>query len=70
VANLISVPLQNNFNFGAGVDPTTALHSQHPARDSDQTREEWNLITRTIMLVINQPSLPRRGYSPGFATST
>ena len=58
VADLISVPLQNNFNFGAGsnhnkmiyilnVQPVIPIH----------VNEDWNLITRTIMPIINQPSL-------------
>ena len=58
VADLISVPLQNNFNFGAGfnhdkmiyilnVQPVIPIH----------LNDEWNLITRTIMPIINQPSL-------------
>lgn len=57
VADLISVPFQNNFNFGAGsknqmvyvlnVQPVIPLH----------LTDNWNLITRTIMPIINQPSL-------------
>ena len=66
VANLISVPLQNNFNFGAGVDHNKLLYILNiqpviPIKLS----EEWNLITRTIMPVINQPSL-----APGAGTAT
>ena len=57
VADLISVPFQNNFNFGVGtkdatvyilnVQPVIPIHLNH----------DWNLITRTIMPIINQPSL-------------
>jgi hypothetical protein len=58
VANLISVPLQSNFNFGTGyhhnkmfyvlnVQPVIPIH----------LNDEWNLITRVIMPIINQPSL-------------
>jgi hypothetical protein len=66
VANLISVPLQNNFNFGAGVEHNKLLYILNiqpviPIKLS----EEWNLITRTIMPVINQPSL-----APGAGTAT
>ena len=57
VADLISVPLQNNFNFGTGsrekmiyvlnIQPVIPFH----------LTEDWNLITRIITPVINQPSL-------------
>ena len=72
VADLISVPLQNNFNFGAGfnhdkmiyilnVQPVIPIH----------LNDEWNLITRTIMPIINQPSLfPTAGGSVHSTTGT
>src|SRR5215510_8937312 len=57
VADLISVPFQNNFNFGAGsknqmvyvlnVQPVIPLH----------LTDNWNLIARIITPIINQPSL-------------
>jgi hypothetical protein len=57
VADLISVPFQNNFNFGTGprnrtvwvlnVQPVIPLH----------LTESWNLITRVITPIVNQPSL-------------
>jgi hypothetical protein len=57
VADLISVPFQNNFNFGTGpedrmvwvmnVQPVIPLH----------LTESWNLISRIIMPIVNQPSL-------------
>jgi hypothetical protein len=58
VADLISVPLQSNFNFGTGFRHNKMLYVLNiqpviPIKLSD----EWNLITRTIMPVINQPSL-------------
>ena len=58
VADLISVPLQNNFNFGAGFNHNKMIYFLNiqpviPIKLSD----EWNLITRVIMPVINQPSL-------------
>ncbi len=57
VADLISVPFQNNFNFNTGPDNRTVwiLNVQPviPIKLTDQ----WNLITRTIMPIINQPSL-------------
>jgi hypothetical protein len=57
VADLISVPFQNNFNFGAGTnDATIYILNVQPVIPLKLT-EDWNLITRTIMPIINQPSL-------------
>jgi hypothetical protein len=62
VADLISVPLQSNWNFGAGVNHNKTIYVLNvqpviPIRVSD----DWNLITRIIMPIINQPNL-----SPSF----
>jgi len=55
VAHMISVPFQNNFNFGAGTksDFQNVLNIQPvvPFRLS----ERWTLITRTIIPVVRQP---------------
>ena len=57
VANLISVPLQSNFNFNTGTkDATVYVLNVQPVIPIKLT-EDWNLITRTIMPIINQPSL-------------
>jgi hypothetical protein len=57
VASLISVPLQNNFNFGVGPndDLQYVLNIQPviPFRLSDN----WNLISRTILPILYQPPL-------------
>ena len=58
VADLISVPLQNNFNFGAGFHHNKMIYVLNiqpviPIKLND----EWNSITRIVMPVINQPSL-------------
>jgi hypothetical protein len=66
VADLISVPFQNNFNFAAGpkhnhqiyllnIQPVIPIH----------ITENWNLITRIIQPVINPPSL-----APGIGSAT
>ena len=57
VADLISIPLQNNMNLGLGpnnrmqnvlnIQPVIPLH----------LNKDWNLITRTILPVIKQPNL-------------
>ena len=57
VADLISVPFQNNFNLSAGPnDATIYVLNVQPVIPLKLT-EDWNLITRTIMPIINQPSL-------------
>ena len=57
VADLISVPFQNNFNFNTGSkDATVYILNVQPVIPI-KLSEDWNLITRTIMPIINQPSL-------------
>jgi len=57
VADLISVPLQSNFNFNTGIkDETVYVLNVQPVIPIKLNRE-WNLITRTIVPVINQASL-------------
>ncbi len=58
VADLISVPLQSNFNFGAGFHHNKMIYvlNVQPVIPI-QLSEEWNLITRIIMPIINQPNL-------------
>jgi hypothetical protein len=57
VASLISVPVQNNLNFGIGPDDRTqnVLNIQPviPVRVS----ENWNLITRFITPIVYQPTV-------------
>jgi len=58
VADLISVPLQSNINFDAGVNYNKMIYVLNvqpviPARIA----EDWNLITGVIMPIINQPNL-------------
>ena len=69
VADLISVPFQNNYNFAAGpkhnhmiyllnIQPVIPIH----------ITESWNLITRIIQPVINIPSLAPGGNATGLGT--
>lgn len=55
VADLISLPFQNNTDFGIGPDDATknTLNIQ-PVVPFGLT-EDWNVITRTIVPVVNQP---------------
>jgi len=63
VANLISVPFQNNFNFGAGTkDATVYVLNVQPVIPFTLT-EDWNVIARIITPIINQPSLFEGGES-------
>jgi hypothetical protein len=57
VADLISVPFQSNFYFNTGTkDATVYVLNVQPVIPF-KLSEDWNLITRTIMPIINQPSL-------------
>ena len=61
VADLISVPFQNNLNFGAGPgDDLQYILNVQPVIPFRLT-QDWNLISRTIMPLIYQPEL-----APGF----
>jgi hypothetical protein len=58
VADLISVPFQNNFNLGAGTDHDQTIYILNVQRVIPlKLTEDWNLITRIITPIINQPSL-------------
>jgi len=57
VADMISLPLQNNTNFSFGPEKKTQnILNVQPVWPFSLT-EEWNLITRTIVPVISQPGL-------------
>ncbi len=61
VADLISVPLQNNFLFNVGHKRKTAYVLNIQPVIPVHLNEDWNLITRTILPVIDQPEIV-----PGF----
>jgi hypothetical protein len=57
VADLISVPFQNNVNFGVGPqDDVQYILNVQPVIPFKLT-QDWNLISRTIMPLIYQPEL-------------
>ena len=66
VADLISVPFQNNYNFAAGPKHNHMLYllNIQPVIPIHIT-ENWNLITRIITPVINLPSLAPGGNATG-----
>jgi len=57
VADLISVPLQNNFNFNTGSKNRTVYVGNFQPVIPIHITDDWNLIARIIMPIINQPSL-------------
>ena len=62
VGNLISVPFQNNTNFGVGPQSGTQNILNIQPVIPITINSDWNLITRTIMPLIWQPgSLPGAG---------
>ena len=66
VADLISIPFQNNMNFNVGPqDEIQNILNIQPVAPFSLT-EKWNLITRTIAPIIWQPELmPGRGRTTG-----
>jgi len=55
IANLISVPFQNNtsYKFGPQEETQNVLNIQPVVPVS--LNDDWNLITRTILPVVSQP---------------
>src|SRR6516162_9091805 len=49
VAKLISVPFQNNFNFGIGPNNVVQYNLNVQPVIPFNLNEDWNLITRTII---------------------
>ncbi len=66
VADLISVPFQNDFNFGTGPEHKTVwVLNVEPVVPFHLT-DDWNVITRTVTPIINQPELaPRIDHASG-----
>src|SRR5208283_251275 len=60
IANMISLPFQNNTNFNVGPENGTQNILNIQPVIPFHLGQEWNLITRTIMPVISQPA-----FSPG-----
>ncbi len=56
VAKLISVPFQNNFNFGVGPNEVMQYVLNVQPVIPITLSEDWNLITRTVMPIISQSS--------------
>jgi hypothetical protein len=65
VAKLISVPFQNNFNFGIGPNRAMQYVLNFQPVVPITLNDDWNLITRTILPTINMPS-PAPGIRSAF----
>jgi hypothetical protein len=57
VANLISIPFQNNTNFDYGPDDKTQNTLNIQPVIPFELNDDWNLITRTILPIVSNPSL-------------
>jgi hypothetical protein len=57
VEDMISLPFQNNMYFNAGSKDATIYTLDIMPVIPFKLNEEWNLITRTIIPITNQPSL-------------
>lgn len=66
VASLISVPFQNNFDFGMNDGDAWRYTMNFQPVIPFQLNEQWNLITRTIMPVIYQDDVVNDGGSSQF----
>jgi hypothetical protein len=56
VADLISVPFQNNFNFGVGPEDKMQYVLNIQPVIPQHVTEQWNWIHRSIVPLINQPA--------------
>jgi hypothetical protein len=56
VSALIKVPFQNNFDFGIGPNRVTKFTLNIQPVVPFTLSDDWNLITRTVLPIISQPS--------------
>lgn len=57
IANLISIPIQNNFNYNVGAHNGNQYVGNFQPVIPFSPTDNWNVITRTIVPVIHQPWL-------------
>ena len=66
IANMISLPLQNNTNYNAGAYERTQNTLNIQPVWPITLNEDWNFITRTIVPVVSQPiGVSERGIGSG-----
>ncbi len=64
--DIINVPMQHNFNFGSGPGHDTQYTLNIQPVIPFHLPGDWNLVTRTILAVINQPEIdPGQGSTFG-----
>jgi hypothetical protein len=56
VGHMVKLPLQNNFDFGVGPDKVTQYTLNIEPIIPFRLNDEWNLVTRAVIPIINQPS--------------
>ncbi len=61
ISSLISVPIQSNFDFGVGPGDGTKWTTNIQPVIPFSIGEEWNLISRTILPVIDQSGIAASG---------
>ena len=70
IADLISLPFQNNMNFDYGPDGDIQNVLNIQPVWPFNLGEDWNLITRTILPVVSQPHLDDGGSTFGLGDTT
>jgi len=71
VSDLISLPFQNNTDFGVGPDYETQNILNIQPVWPISLNDNWNLVTRTILPVISQPGLlPEQDRTNGLGDTT
>src|SRR5579871_762085 len=65
VADIISIPFENYFYFNAGPNHATIYDLNIKPVIPFHLNEDWNLITRTIVPIVNEPS-PAPGVRSAF----
>lgn len=66
IASLISVPIQSNYDFGIGPGDGTKWTTNVQPVIPFELNEHWNLISRTILPVIDQEGIAPGGVSDEF----
>jgi hypothetical protein len=71
IASLISVPIQNNFDWGAGPDGDGFQYKVNVQPVVPfALSEDWNLVTRTILPIVYQENVVNTSSQAGLADTT
>ena len=66
IADLISVPIQSNYEFGVGLSDGTVWRTNIQPVIPFSLGDDWNVISRTILPVIDQQGLVPGGSADAF----